>query len=139
MLDTTVSWDEFVVAADLAERLARLLDVGVADSSEQRVTAPRALLQLLAEVAQIYATEGGESPDGRLAYGRWMPLLAYGLRRMSDRTPQRHPQLRQEILGLAGDALDLTRTSGAAQWHTMRFLSLPVRWAEFLIRNGGKS
>jgi CRISPR-associated protein Csm1 len=137
MLETTVSWHEFATAADLAERLAEMLDVSVEDGPGRRVTAPRALLQLLAEVADIYTAEGGDAPDGRLAYGRWMPLLAYGLRRMSDRVPQRYPKLRQTILGLAGDALDLTRVAGAAQWHTMRFLNLPVRWAEFLIRNGG--
>lgn len=138
LLGVTVSWDELAQAERLAHTLARLIDVGVlAEERDEPNRAPHALIQLLAGVARSYADAGGEAAEERLAYGRWMPLLAYGLRRMADRAPAYNPELRRQILGLAGEALDLTRVAGAAQWHTMRFLGLPVRWAQLLIRTGG--
>lgn len=137
LLETTVGWEEFKRAEELALKLARMVDVGIPQDGDRTDTAPHALVQLLAAVAREYAKEGGEVAWERLPYGRWMPLLAYGLRRMVDRAPAANPSLRQEIMGLARDALDLTRAEDAAQWYTIRFLGLPVRWAEFLIRKGG--
>ncbi len=136
-LDTTVSWEEFLRAEELALRLARMIDCGVLSNGGSPDRAPHALIQLLAAVAREYAAVGGAESEKRLAYGRWMPLLAYGLRRMVERAPAGNRKLREQMMGLAGDALDLTRVEGAAQWHTIRFLGLPVRWAEFLIRKGG--
>ena len=136
-LDTTVSWEEFLRAEELALRLAEMIDRGVPRNGGAPDRAPHALIQLLAAVAREYAAAGGAESEKRLAYGRWMPLLAYGLRRMVDRVPVAKRELREQMMGLAGDALDLTRAEGAAQWHTIRFLGLPVRWAEFLIRKGG--
>lgn len=139
LFNKTVSWDEFVVAEELACRLTRLIAVGETrpDNKTKQDKASYALLQLLAEVARMYDLAGGEAHEGRLAYGHWMPLLAHGLRRMADRVPRRNEALRAQILGIAGEALDLTRVEGAARWQTMRLLGLPVRWAKFLLWNGG--
>jgi len=138
LLGVTVSWEEFAQAEQLAHTLARLIDLGeIAEVRQKADKAPHALIQMLASVARSYAESGGEASEERLAYGRWMPLLAYGLRRMADRVPSSNDELRQQILGLAGEALDLTRVAGAARWNTMCFLALPVRWAELLIRTGG--
>lgn len=137
-LGVTVSWDEFDQAEELAHKLARMIDLGVqGEGRPQPDRAPHALIQLLAGVARSYAESGGERSADRLAYGRWMPQLAYGLHRMAERVPAGNSALRRAILGLAGETLDLTRVSGATQWHTLRFLSLPVRWAQLLIRTGG--
>lgn len=139
LLDRTIPWDAFVIAEALACRLTRLIAMGVVNPNDptRQDTAPHALLHLLAEVAHMYELAGGEASEGRMAYGRWMPLLAYGLRRMADRVPRHNEVLRTQILDLTGEALDLTRVEGAARWQTMRFLGVPVRWAEFLLRNGG--
>lgn len=137
-LGVTVSWDELAEAERLAHTLARLIDVGVvAEGRDRPDTAPHALIQLLTTVARHYEEAAGAERPGVPVYGRWMPLLAYGLRRMADRVPGVNDALRRQILGLAGEALDLTRVTGAASWSTMRFLALPVRWAQLLIRTGG--
>jgi len=136
-LETTLSWEEFKRAEELALNLAQMVDVGISRDGEKTDTAPHALIQLLAAVARQYTAEGGDVISGRLPYGQWMPLFAYGLRRMVDRAPAANIALRQRIMELAGDTLDLTRAEGAARWCTIRFLGLPVRWAEFLIRKGG--
>jgi CRISPR-associated protein Csm1 len=136
-LDTTLGWDEFREAETLALKLAWLVDVGIPRNGGPPDKAPHALIHLLAAVAKEYAEQGGEETPERLPYGRWMPLLAYGLRRMVDRAPATNLALRQELMALADRTLDLTRVADAARWPTIRFLGMPVRWAEFLIRKGG--
>ncbi|MBA4157740.1 MAG: type III-A CRISPR-associated protein Cas10/Csm1 [Gemmatimonadetes bacterium] len=126
-LETTLGWEQFREAETFALHLARLVD---------RDGAPRALIQMLNEVAEEYRAAGGDAALDRPVYGRWMPLLAYGLKRMWERVPRANESLRHEIMRLGGAALDLTSTDGAANWQMIRILAMPVRWAEFLTRRG---
>jgi hypothetical protein len=133
-LDVTLGWEEFGDAMRLALRLSQLTTHGVPGSAAQR--APRALVHLLDEIGELYLDAGGETAKGRPVYGRWMPLLVYGLRRMADRVPSSAMPLREAILGLAGETLDLRKPTDAARWPSMRWLRLSSRWAELLIRKG---
>jgi hypothetical protein len=133
-LETTLGWEEYARVEAFALQLARLVDRGV-PHGRRTDRAPRALLQLLGTVAEEYAAAGGGPATGPV-YGRWMPMLAYGLRRMCDRAPSENQTLRAAIMQLGGTALDLTHAADAASWPMIRILAMPVRWAEFLTRRG---
>jgi CRISPR-associated protein Csm1 len=139
LIGTTLSWDAFRRAERLALQLAGLIDIGVARDDGGVDRASHALIQLLAEVARLYAAAGGDVRDEAIVYGRWMPVLAYGLHRTAERVPQQNPALRQAIIHLGGETLDLRRVAAAADLPTIRLLGLAARWAEYLIRKGGNS
>ncbi|MDZ4716973.1 MAG: type III-A CRISPR-associated protein Cas10/Csm1 [Roseiflexaceae bacterium] len=142
LLERTLGWAEFDAAEQLVRQLVDLLLVGeqveVPGMRPRHTKVPHSLLELLGETADSYLRDGGDQTDERLVYGRWMPMLAYGLRQCADRLPLSNNKLRRGVLGLAGDVLDLTTTIGAAQWPMVRYLGLPVRWCELLIRKGGE-
>jgi CRISPR-associated protein Csm1 len=123
-LGVTVGWEEFDDIKKLAFELANLIEVN---------KVPHALLTLLKSVADSYQ-EGLKKcqSSGGIVYGKWMWQLAYGLSRMVERT--KSTELKDRIMKVGGNAVDLGKVK---QWRMIRHLSLPVRWAEYLIRNGG--
>lgn len=136
-LGQTLTWPQFERAQAMAYNLARLIDVGKDDEHDpnKKIKLTHGFLALLGAVAQQFKADAESAEKERNVHGRWMWRLAYGLRRTADR----YPQLRQEVMTIAGDALnlDLTTVEGVRQWDMAPLLNLPVRWAAFLIRKGG--
>jgi len=143
-LGVTLSWKDIAAARALAEKLVKLLN-GYPDGDK----APRALLQLLHYVAWLYQHEAAPTETDSVALGQWLPALHYGLRRMQRRVPE---TLREELASIPNRILDLDSVWGASSepelreairnqmddarynWPAIRYLGLPVRWAEFLTR-----
>jgi CRISPR-associated protein Csm1 len=131
-LGTTVGWDEFRQARELALKLTRLIKVGVAGK-----TMPKSVLALLASVSHLYGEDAGRAGPGEEVYGQWMWRLAYGLAQLAGGLARTSEALSNEILKLAGDSLNLREPEGAAKWKMIPYLDLPTRWAEFLTRAKG--
>lgn len=136
-LDVTLSWSDFQHAKDLALKLVHLIE----GSDKEGIS--RSLMWILYDVAKCYKKDEQKSysTDKDLdikdvVYGRWMWLLAYSLKRLSQRLNQSNEKLAQEVMHILNDTLDLTRPQDAIQLKTIRFLELPVKWAELLLRKG---
>jgi CRISPR-associated protein Csm1 len=155
-LGVTLAWEDLATARALMEKLVGLLTGYPYPEGEK---APRALLQMLDYVARLYRREAGEAgEEDEVQLGQWLPALHYGLRRMGERVPQ---PLEADLATIPNDvlALDAVRAAarrvGASQdaeaeddlkdavrsqlrrargWPAVRYLGLPVRWAEFLTR-----
>jgi CRISPR-associated protein Csm1 len=172
-LGVTLAWEEVAQARKLTEKLASML------KNPQGEEAPRALLQLLYYVAQLYQREADSGEAGAVKLGQWLPALHYGLRRMQRRMPDslkgELAEIPNQVLNLdavlaAGERLqgidqkvrevnkrqeeidvelkkgqreaetELRRTiqtqldQTCRDWPLIRYLGLPVRWAEFLTR-----
>jgi CRISPR-associated protein Csm1 len=160
-LGVTLAWEEVATARNLAERLVEMLS-GYPHGDK----APRALLQLLYYIAQIYQREADSAEADSVQLGQWLPALHYGLRRMQRRVPE---SLKEELATIPEDILDLSAVWAAGKrlrtapeegeqsgqrsaeaelrraieakleytrqaWPVIRYLGLPVRWAEFLTR-----
>jgi CRISPR-associated protein Csm1 len=175
-LGVTLPWDDVAKARGLTEKLIRLL-TGYPHPDDGK--APRALLQLLNYVAQLYRREAGSENGKAVKLGQWLPALHYGLRRMQRRVPD---SLKKELAAILNQVLNLDALDGPGQrlqaldekvrekkrrnedvegalyedcdraqaelrravrtrldytrrdWPVIRYLGLPVRWAEFLTR-----
>ncbi|MBC8462227.1 MAG: type III-A CRISPR-associated protein Cas10/Csm1 [Deltaproteobacteria bacterium] len=143
-LGMTVGWGErqFGAVKELAFRLAELIEVGrEIEAGKENETASHGLLQFLNSIAYLYledcerAEKRNQQPNG-LIYGSWMWNLTYGLFRLRERV--KSDKLKAEIMRIGGDTLDLTRSCDAGKWEMISYLNLPVRWAEYLIREGGQ-
>jgi CRISPR-associated protein Cas10/Csm1 subtype III-A len=158
-LGVTISWEDLDTARTLTEKLIRLL-TGYPYPGQGK--APRALLQTLDYVAKLYRLEAdGAEEHGTVQLGQWLPALHYGLRRMGERVPE---PLETDLVTIPNDILELDAIRAAARrlensqdaaaehklrraiqsqldrvhgWPAIRYLGLPVRWAEFLTREGG--
>jgi len=173
-LGVTLAWDEVTQARDLVQTLTEMLS-GYPHGDK----APRALLQLLYYVAQLYRREAGPEDENSVKLGQWLPALHYGLRRMQRRVPEslkaKLATIPNHVLNLdavqasgerlqaldervrekarrkedIGDELRQARAQAQAElgravrtqldytrrdWPIIRYLGLPVRWAEFLTR-----
>jgi CRISPR-associated protein Csm1 len=155
-LGVTLSWEDLATARGLMEKLVGLLTGYPYPEGE---TAPRALLQVLDYVARLYRRQAGGAGEAEgVQIGQWLPALHYGLRRMGERAPQ---AVEADLATIPNDILELDAVRAAAGrlggphdaeakndlrkavrsqlerargWPAVRYLGLPVRWAEFLTR-----
>lgn len=145
-LETTLGWDDFRHAFKLALKMAKLIGNGRQyEKDKERPSAPRSLLWLLRSVASEYRQNARSVPPDAEVYGSWMWKLAYGFGRLKDRLKGRRDgeaaKQVEEIICDCHDVgrrhYDVTRPDEIIRWQTVRFLDLPVRWAELLIRKEG--
>lgn len=155
-LGVTLSWEDLDTSRTLMEKLVQLV-TGYPYPGEDK--APRALLQLLDYVARLYRREAGPTEEeNAVRIGQWLPALHYALRRMGKRVPQ---SLENDLATIPSNILELEAVRAAARrletasdreaedelkeairsqltqargWPAIRYLGLPVRWADFLTR-----
>jgi CRISPR-associated protein Csm1 len=155
-LGVTLSWEDLDTARALMEKLIQLL-TGYPYPGQEK--APRALLQMLDYVARLYRREAGAAGEHEaVKIGQWLPALHYALRRMGERVPD---SLETDLATIPNDILELDAVRTATRrletsrdpeaeddlraavrsqlrrargWPAIRYLGLPVRWAEFLTR-----
>jgi CRISPR-associated protein Csm1 len=133
-LDVTVGWEDFEAVKNMAFELSKMIKPEKnEDKSKDVPSVPRSFLTLLKQIADTY-TEDAKKNESGIVYGKWMWQLAYSLQSMKERT--KSPELKQQIMKIGGSIHDLGTVNGSANWKMIKYLDLPVRWAEFLIRGG---
>ncbi|MHA1974144.1 MAG: type III-A CRISPR-associated protein Cas10/Csm1 [Candidatus Hodarchaeales archaeon] len=132
-LDTTVGWEHFDDLKKLAFKLVRLIKLGDEDENEK---VPNNFIQFLNFIANAYKENKEQNKDKnyqltRTVYGSWMWKLVYGSVQLSKRI--KSDKLKAEVLKIRRDLLNLNNKN---KWDLISYLNLPVRWAEFLIKEG---
>jgi CRISPR-associated protein Csm1 len=133
-LDTAVAWEDWgKIVRPQKDELLWLL--GEKDNPDGQQRLPRALLQVVQGVHQLYRAdfkkaqrqarqeEEKQEPDPALFYGRWMWMRVYSLTRLAERRKQkdisdRVKKLQKQFMKPA----------------TVRYSGLAARWAEYLTR-----
>ena len=129
LLGVTVSWEDFKDVKEMAFQLARMVNTNAYGQK-----ASRSLLTMLKSVASSYQKAAKGASPSDVVYGRWMWQLAYSLSRVKEWV--KSERLREQIMIIGGDTLDLGKSKDAARWRMIKYLHLPVRWAEYLTRKG---
>jgi len=128
-LGIPVSWEDFKSIKAMAFELSEMLKT---EKYGNKVN--RSFLTLLKHIADAYSEDAKKSNQGSFVYGKWMWRLAYSLCRMKEKI--KSPKLKEKIIKIGGSDQDLGTVNGAAIWKMIKYLNLPVRWAEYLTRGG---
>ncbi|HLH72214.1 MAG TPA: type III-A CRISPR-associated protein Cas10/Csm1, partial [Chloroflexota bacterium] len=149
LLGVTLGWEDFDAHADWVSELVRL--VQPADRSGTGRRAPRALMHLLGQLAEVQHEEDrrgarekrrGASQsrpvrdwlaeqrstkvnEPRLRYGRWLWLAHYQLARFAERLGRPNDPLRRDVEALCRVLVTPDHVAT---------LGLVARWAEYLVR-----
>jgi CRISPR-associated protein Csm1 len=141
-LDTLVGWEDWGLVSSQKDEILWL--IGAKDNPEAAQRMPRALLQVLQSIHQLYrmglrdarrrvrrenrrlpATRKLPLPKPQMFLGRWMWMQAYSVVRMARRS--RDDEVSMRIMGLQ---------EGLLMPATVRLSGLTARWAEHLSRKG---
>lgn len=133
-LDNTVGWEYFDDVKKLAFKLVKLIEVGEEDEK-----IPHSFIQFLNFIANAYKENKEQNKDknyqlNETVYGSWMWRLVYGSTQLSNRL--KSDKLKAEVLKIRRNLLNLNNKN---EWDLISCLNLPVRWAEYLIREGGQN
>jgi CRISPR-associated protein Csm1 len=142
-LDTVVGWEDWELVRQQKDEILWL--IGARDNPEDKQRLPRALLQVVQSIHQLYRTglrdarrrvrrENQQRPPDRklplpkpqMFFGRWAWMQAYSLVRMARRSKE--DEVKTRIMGLQKQFM---------QPAIVRYSGLTARWAEYLTRKGG--
>jgi CRISPR-associated protein Csm1 len=143
-LDTVVGWEDWELVRSQKDEILWL--IGARDNPKEERRLPRALLQVIQSIHQLYRTglrrarrrvrreNRQRPPDKKLPlpkpqmfFGRWAWMQAYSLVRMARRS--KDDEVKVRIMGLQKQLM---------QPATVRYSGLAARWAEYLTRKEGK-
>lgn len=139
-LDTVVGWEDWKLVREQKNELLWL--VGARDNPEGERRLPRALLQVIQSIHQLYRTGLWHArrrvrrknrqrpadkklplPKPQMFFGRWTWMQAYSLVRMARRS--KDDEAKTRIVGLQRALMNPS---------TVRYSGLAARWAEYLTR-----
>jgi CRISPR-associated protein Csm1 len=141
-LDTVVGWEDWDLVREQKDEMLWL--IGVQDNLQDERRLPRALLQLVQSIHQLYRTGLRDArrriraknwerppdkklplPDPQMFFGRWAWMKVYSLTRLAERGKKQMPDAPTRIKELQKQIM---------QPATVRYSGLAARWAEYLTR-----
>lgn len=141
-LDTVVGWEDWELVREQKDEMLWL--IGARDNPKDDRRLPKALLQVVQSIHQLYRTGLRDArrrirrdnrkrpPDKRLPlpnpqmfFGRWVWMKVYSLTRLAERGKKQVPDAPTRIKELQKQIM---------QPATVRYSGLAARWAEYLTR-----
>jgi CRISPR-associated protein Csm1 len=145
-LDTVVGWEDWKLVREQKDEMLWLIGARDNPKGEQRL--PRALLQVVQSIHQLYRTGLRDTrrrirranrkrkpdkkmplPNPRLFFGRWAWMKVYSLTRLAERSKRQVPDVPARIKELQRQIMEPA---------TVRYSGLAARWVEYLTRKEGK-
>lgn len=122
-LETAIGWESYNEAVKLRKTIEAIVDKTGSQAIVDR------LRQVVIAVEEIKRQEKSGNINDMIYWNQWRWRLVYNLKRME----KRYPDVKSELKELLDELI--TPTNLANKQPVMDWLSLPVRWAEFLLRS----
>jgi CRISPR-associated protein Csm1 len=145
-LDTVVGWEDWALVQNQKDEMLWL--VGARENPQNEKRLPRALLQVMQTIHQLYRTglrdarrrvrekNRQQPPDKKLPlpnpqmfFGRWAWMHVYSLTRLAERGKKQVPEAPARINRLQKEIMLPA---------TVRYSGLAARWAEYLTRSSDR-
>jgi len=135
-LGTVVGWEEWNKVRDQKNNLLWLLGEDTKSATQPQKPLPRALLQVVQSIYQLYRADltrvqeraladKKPLPNPRMFWGRWIWMRVYSLTRMARSSEDK--EVRRRIKAFQREILEP---------ETVCYAGLAARWAEYLTRMG---